>query len=105
MNSNTADLLLFAVVNTTNILTFFIFVSRFRWPSAGYKLSIATILMAIPTIVIVVLNTTAGREWLYSVMPLVFITWAIITLIVDIIRRIEFRQPRKLKILVPFLLS
>jgi len=104
MNSDTADLLLFAVVNTTNILTFFIFVSRVRWPNAGYKLAIATVLMAIPTTVIAVLSATAGREELYIVMPLIFIAWAILTLIVDVIRNIEFRQPRKRKILVPFLL-
>ena len=104
INSNIADLLLFAVVNTTNILTFFVFVSRVKWTSAGYKLAIATVVMAIPTIVIVVLNANAGREWLYLVMPLIFIAWAIFTLITDIIRNIEFRQPRKPKILVPFLL-
>ncbi|MFC2024576.1 hypothetical protein ACFLTJ_03285 [Chloroflexota bacterium] len=104
MNSDTADLLLFAVVTTTNILTFFVFVSRVKWPNAGYKLAIATVLMAIPTTIIVVLNATAGREWLYLVMPLIFIAWAILTLIIDLIRNIEFRQPRKLKILVPFLL-
>ena len=104
MNSHIADLLLFSVVNTTNILTFFVFVSRVRWPSAGYKLAIVTVLMAIPATVIVVLNATAGREWLYLVMPLIFIAWAILTLIIDVIRNIEFRQSRKLKILVPFLL-
>ncbi|MFC1938891.1 hypothetical protein ACFLWM_01900, partial [Chloroflexota bacterium] len=104
MNSNIADLLLFAVVNTTNILTFFLFVSRVKWPSAGHKLAIATVFMAIPAAIVVVLNATAGREWLYWIMPLIFIAWAILTLIVDIIRNIEFRQPRKLNILVPFLL-
>ena len=104
MNPEIADFLLFTVVNTTNILTFFVFVSRVKWPGAGYKLAIATVLMAIPATIIAVLNATAGREWLYWIMPLIFIAWAILTLIVDIICKIEFRQPRKLKILVPFLL-
>ena len=104
MNSETVDLLLFTVVNTTNILTFFVFVSRVKWTSAGYKLAIATVVMAIPAIVIVILNATTGRELLYLVIPLIFIAWAILALLTDVIRNIEFRQPRKLKILVPFLL-
>lgn len=104
MNSDTANLLLFAVVNTTNILTFFVFVSRVKWTSTVHKLAIATVAMAIPAIVIVILNTITGRELLYLVMPLTFIAWAILALITDVIRNIEFRQPRKLKILIPFLL-
>jgi hypothetical protein len=104
VNTHIADILLFSVVNTTNILTFFIFVSRVRWPNAGYKLSIATVSMVIPATVIAILNANAGREWLYLAMPLIFIAWTILTLIIDVIGKIEFRHPRKLKILVPFLL-
>ena len=99
-----ADLLLLSVVNTTNVLTFFIFLSRVKWPNTVTKLGIATILMAIPAIVIASLNKTAGREWLYWVMPLVLVAWAVLAFIVDIVRKEEFRQPRNTKILVPFLL-
>jgi hypothetical protein len=99
-----ADLLLLSVVNTTNILTFFIFISRVKWPNAVSKLAIATILMAIPAIVIASLNKTADREWPYWVMPLVLVAWAVLALVVDIVRKEEFRQPRNTKILVPFLL-
>ena len=98
------DSLLVAVVNATNILTFFIFISRVKWPNSHSKLAIATIVMAIPAIVIASLNKAAGREWLYWVMPLVLIAWAVLAFIVDIIRKREFRQPRDTRILVPFLL-
>ena len=104
VNPQVADLLLFFVVNTTNILIFFIFASRVRWPSACYRLSIATVLMIIPATASVILNATDAREWLYLMMPLIFIAWAILALIIDLVRKIEFRHPRKLKILVPFLL-
>jgi len=104
INSNIADFLSFAVVNAVNIMTFFVFISRVKWPNIGYKLAIAIVLMAIPTVVVAILNTTAGREWLYWVMPLVFVAWTIFALIADIILKIEFRQPRNPKILVPFLL-
>ena len=104
INSNIADFLSFAVVNAVNIMTFFVFISRVKWPNIGYKLAIAIVLMAIPTVVVAVLNATAGREWLYWVMPLVFVAWIIFALIADIILKIEFRQPRNPKILVPFLL-
>ena len=104
INSNIVDFLSFAVVNAVNIMTFFVFISRVKWPNIGYKLAIAIVLMAIPTVVVTVLNATAGREWLYWVMPLVFVAWTIFALIADIILKIEFRQPRNPKILVPFLL-
>ena len=99
-----ADLLLLSVVNATNIFTFFIFLSRVKWPNAVNKLGIATILMAIPAVVVAFLNKTSGRELVYWVMPLIFMAWAILALVVDIVRKEEFRQPRNTKILVPFLL-
>jgi len=101
---NLADVLSLSVVNTTNVLTFLLFLSRVKWPNKEMKLGISTILMAIPAIVIASLNTTAGREWVYWVMPLIFVAWAILALVVDVIRKEEFRQPRNPKILVPFLL-
>ena len=98
------DLLLVSVVNTTNVLTFFIFLSRVKWPNTEMKLGIATILMAIPATAVAFLNKAASREWVYWVMPLIFLAWAILALVVDVIRKEEFRQPRNTKILVPFLL-
>ena len=104
INPGIADWLLFSVVNATNILTFFIFVSRVKWPSVVHKLAIATILMAIPAIVVAFLNKTAGREWLYWAMPIIFVAWAVLALVIDIIRQQEFRQPRNLRLLAPFLI-
>ena len=99
-----ADLLLFAVVNTVNIMTFSVFISRVKLPRISHKLAIATTGMAIPTIAVAALNAKAGSGWLSLVMPLIFIAWAVFALTVDIIRKQEFRQPRNPKILVPFLL-
>lgn len=104
INLSISDLLLFSVVNAVNILTFFIFVSRVKWSSIVHKLAVATILMAVPAIVVAFLNKAAGCEWLYWAMPIVFIAWAVLALVVDIIRKQEFRQPRNLRILAPFLI-
>lgn len=104
MDLSLSDLLLLFVVYATNILTFFIFVSRVKWLDAERNLSITTVILAIPTAVVASLNMTAEREWPYWVMPLVFVAWAILDLVVDIVRKQEFRQPRNNKILVPFLL-
>lgn len=99
-----ADVILIFVVNVTNVLTFFIFLSRLKWPNMETKLGIVTILMAIPAAAVAVLNNTASREWVYWVMPLIFVAWAILALVVDVIRKEEFRQPKNTRILVPFLL-
>jgi hypothetical protein len=92
------------VINVVNVSTFFLFVSRVKWPNMTSKLAIVTVSMGIPAGVIVFFNTTAGREWFYQVMPSIFVAWAVFTLVVDITLKLEFRQPRNLKILVPFLL-
>ena len=99
-----ADVFVLSVVNTTNVLTFFIFLSRVKWPNIEMNLGVATILMAVPTAAVTFINKTASREWVYWVLPLVFVAWAILALAVDVIRKQEFRQPRNAKILVPFLL-
>lgn len=83
INLGIADLLLFSVVNAMNILTFFIFVSRVKWPNIVHKLAIATILLAIPAIVVAFLNKTAGCEWLYWAMPIVFVAWPVLAVVVD----------------------
>jgi hypothetical protein len=99
-----SDSILFIVIHVVNISTFLLFVSRVKWPNVTRKLAIVTVLMGIPAGVIVFLNATAGREWFYQVMPSIFIAWTVFALVTDIILKLEFRQPRNLKILVPFLL-
>jgi len=99
-----SDSILFIVIHVVNISTFLLFVSRVKWPNVTRKLAIVTVLMGIPAGVIVFLNATVGREWFYQVMPSIFIAWTVFALVTDIILKLEFRQPRNLKILVPFLL-
>jgi len=99
-----SDILLFVVINVVNVATFFIFVSRVKWPPMVSRLAIATVLMGIPVAAIIFLNATAGREWLYWVMPSIFVAWAVFALVVDMILKLEFRRPRNPKILAPFLL-
>jgi hypothetical protein len=104
MMSRTLDSVLFMVINVVNVSTFFLFVSRVKWPNVTSKLAIVTVSMGIPAGVIVFFNTTAGREWFYQVMPSIFVAWTVFTLVADITLKLEFRQPRNLKILIPFLL-
>ena len=104
MISHTLDSVLFIVVNVVNVSTFFLFVSRVKWPKVTSKLAIVTVSMGIPVSVMVFLNVTAGREWFYRLLPSIFVAWAIFALVVDMIRKLEFRQPRNLRILAPFLI-
>ena len=104
MITHISDFILFVVINIVNVSTFLLFVSRVKWPKLTRKLGIVTVLMGIPVGVIVFLNVTAGREWFYQVMPSIFVAWTVFALVTDITLKLEFRQPRNLKILIPFLL-
>jgi len=104
MITHISDFILFVVINIVNVSTFLLFVSRVKWPKLTRKLAILTVLMGIPVGVIVFLNVTAGREWFYQVMPSIFVAWTVFALVTDITLKLEFRQPRNLKILIPFLL-
>lgn len=96
--------IIFFCVNSINILTFFLFVSRVKWPAIENNLGIATLLLSIPLLFAGTYNLIINRTLLFWGPSLIYVAWAILAFIVDFRLKIEFRNPPKAKILVPFLM-
>lgn len=97
------EVLLFLTINAINILTYLMFVSRVRRPRAEGPLGVSTILLAIPSAVIGLINLLKF-ESIFSWLPAIaYVIWAIFDIIVDYVLKIQFRNPPRAAILGPFL--
>lgn len=59
--------------------------------------------LGVPTLTIVIFNIYFNREWWLWIFPSLFITFIVFDLIVDYIKKTEFRNPRNYRIIIPFL--
>lgn len=100
----TADYLVLAVINIVNVLIFFGFMARIDRPNLERKFMIAVMAMGIPALAASVIYAVEDRSWWHWAVPLIFVVWAVVEFAVDIIAKIEFRYPRDLKILIPFVI-
>jgi hypothetical protein len=98
------DLSEFIVINLFNISTFILFISRVKKPRITRIIGIFNLMLGIPIMVIILFNLILGRAFWYWFYPLILIAFMIFCLVVDYIRKVEFRKPRKLSILIPFLI-
>jgi MFS superfamily sulfate permease-like transporter len=98
------DFIEFITINVFNLAVFALFVSRVKKPEISKKIGASSLLLGIPTLIIAILNMILFREWWYWVFPMLLLGFIIFSLIVDYIKKVEFRNPRKLSILIPFLL-
>jgi len=98
------DLLLFLIINSANIIISSIFVLRVKKPELERVLGILYISLGIPTLIITIFNLYFQREWWYWVYPIIFLIFIVFELIIDYIKKIEFRNPRNNRILVPYLI-
>jgi len=98
------DLCEFFIINIFNLSVFALFLSRVKKPEVSRKIGIFTIVLGIPTLIIAIINVILQRNWWYWVFPLLLVAFLLFTLIVDYIKKVEFRNPRKLSILIPFLI-
>ncbi len=100
-----AVLTVWAVVNAVNVLQGFGFISRVRTGTItiNYYLGIAIILLAVPATVALVAFIIERANWIHWIGPAVFLVFIVLLLIVDYIQPVEFRSPKRLEILVPFL--
>jgi hypothetical protein len=98
------DISEFNVINIFNVSIFFLFLSRVKKPEISNKIGIFTLTLGIPILIYGIINILLFREWWYWVFPLLFIGFILFTLVVDYLKKVEFRNPRKLSILIPFLL-
>ena len=97
------DLVLFFVINSANIIISTIFITRVKKPEIEKILGILYNALGIPTVVIIILNLYFQREWWFWLIPLLFFCLILFDLIVDYVKKIEFRNPKNPRILVPFL--
>lgn len=98
------DLIEFFIINLFNLSVFALFLSRVRKPELSKKIGIFSIVLGIPSLMVAIINAYLQREWWYWIFPLLFVGFLLFTLVVDYIIKIEFRNPKKLSILVPFLI-
>ena len=98
------DLTLFFIINIANIIISAIFILRVKKPHFEHLLGIFYILLGIPTLVIAIFNFIFRREWWFYVFPLLFGFFIIFELIIDYIKKVEFRNPRNKTVLVPYLI-
>ncbi|MFW9819807.1 MAG: hypothetical protein ACFFE5_09375 [Candidatus Thorarchaeota archaeon] len=98
------DLILFLIINIANLNISAIYVSRVKKPGLERILGIFYITLGIPTLLIIIINILLLREWWFWIFPLLFLIFIVFELIIDYVKEIEFRNPRKLKVLVPYLI-
>jgi len=94
----------FILINIFNATVFLLFFSRVKIAEFSRKIGIFNLALGIPILIIAILNLILFRDWWYWLFPFLLIGFILYCLVVDYILKIEFRNPRKLSILVPFLL-
>lgn len=101
-----AVLTVWAVVNAVNVLQALGFLSRVRTHSLtiNHRLGYGMIALALPAGLAMTAFLRAGAGGLYWLGPAVYLTFVILMLAVDYIWPVEFRSPRRLEILVPYLM-
>jgi len=95
---------IFLCVNSVNIMTYLLFVSRVKWPDIESYLGMTTIILAFPIMLAGTFNFFSKKEPLFWLPAFVYVAWAILAFIVDRWLKIEFRNPQNAFILIPFLI-
>jgi len=98
------DITLFFIINLANIFAGLMFIGRVKQQILAELSSKLFVLLGIPILIIAIYNLILLREWWYWIFPSILVAFIIFTLIVDFIKKIEFRNPINYKILIPFLL-
>ena len=100
-----AALSVWAVVNAVNALQSLGFLSRLRTGSMALNHSLGYVIaaLALPSIVAFIAFVRKGTGWLHWVGPAVFLVFIALMIAVDYAWPVEFRDPRRYGILVPYL--
>lgn len=104
MNYYLLDLTLFFIINIANFIISAIFISRVKKPGFEHILGIFYMMLGIPTLIVAISNLIFLREWWFWIFPLLFLIFIIFELIIDYVKKIEFRNPRNKTILIPYLI-
>ena len=97
------DISLFFIINLANIFAGLMFIGRVKQQILAELSGKLFIILGIPLFIIIIFNFLLLREWWYWLFPSILLAFIIFTLIVDIIKKTEFRNPKNYKILIPFL--
>ena len=100
-----AAVTVWGVVNAVNVLQAIGFLSRIRTGSMAinHLLGYAIIVLAIPSILVLIAFVRATAGWLHWIGPAVFLAFIAFMVIVDYAWLVEFRSPARIGILVPYL--
>ncbi len=101
-NLTLADVLVFTVVNVVCVAQSIGFFSRPHNPEWNRGLGVLILCMAVPAAVAAVLNVGNGRGWWWAA-PASFVAFAALELVVDYVAGVQFRQPPRPAVLVPYL--
>jgi phosphatidylserine synthase len=102
-----AALTVWVVVNAVNLLQAAGFISRVRTGGSmaiNHILGYVMIALAVPAAVALVAFVLAGAGWLYWLGPALYLAFIALEIVIDYVRPVEFRSPRRPEILVPYLL-
>ncbi|HPH10040.1 MAG TPA: hypothetical protein PKW59_04105 [Thermotogota bacterium] len=94
---------LFLTVNAINIFSFLMFLSRVHFENFASVFGLFALLAAIPAALIGVINLLQKAPFFSWFPALVYASWGVLDLFLDHLYKIEFRQPMRPAILVPFL--
>lgn len=100
-----AALTVWGVVNGVNLLQTAGFLSRIATGSLSINHILGRIIMvlAIPTLAALFAFIRAGADWLHRTGPIVFLAFVAFMIAVEYAWPVEFRDPRRVSILVPYL--
>ncbi|MFO7795531.1 MAG: hypothetical protein ACQERB_06060 [Promethearchaeati archaeon] len=98
------DFFLFIIINLANSFAGLMFIGRVKKQILSELSGKLFIIIGIPLFIIIIFNCLLLREWWYWLFPSILLVFIIYTLVVDFIKKIEFRNPKNYKILIPFLL-
>jgi hypothetical protein len=98
------DISEFVLINIFNTTVFVLFISRVKRPEISRKIGLFNLTLGIPIFILAIFNLVLFRAWWYWLFPILLTCFILFTLIVDYVVKVEFRNPRKLSLLIPFLL-
>ncbi|MCP4164264.1 MAG: hypothetical protein GY759_00025 [Chloroflexi bacterium] len=96
--------LISALANAINLLSAAMFLARVYRPGWANTWGLLAILMGVPALLLTLYGMSIDVSFLSWLMPLLYAVFAVLTLVLDYILKIEFRNPRRTAILAPFLL-
>lgn len=89
------DLSVFAIANLTNLLLAAMFLFRARGRSrVGSAFGWAAVMLGIPLLAAVVLNTLGVRPWWTVVLPALMVAYDAVEFLLDFVLKFDFRNSR-----------